>query len=107
MIFINLIIIGIKHYLVHLNHVHNVCVCFCFQKKILIYEYIIILAAFACFCYPCYTAKINDRMGEHFLTCCLNPCSLMALRTKARTAFHIRVNKDSFPCFLLAFFSYL
>ncbi len=71
-----------------------VCVCFCFQKT-----KIYILAAFACFCFPCYTAKINDRMGEHFLTCCLNPCSLMALRTKVRTAFHIRVNKDYFSYF--------
>ncbi len=76
---------------------------FFFQKKI---DFNIgnTLAAFAYFCCPCYVAKINDRMGEHFLTCCINPCSLMALRTKVRTAFHIRVNKT---ISLLFFFMFL
>ncbi|CAF1217188.1 unnamed protein product [Rotaria magnacalcarata] len=47
-------------------------------------------SAFAYFCTPCYIAKLHDRSGEHFLTNCINPCSLMVLRTKVRTAFHIR-----------------
>ncbi|CAF1141581.1 unnamed protein product [Rotaria sordida] len=47
-------------------------------------------SAFACFCSPCYIAKLNDRTGEYFLTYCINPYSLMALRTKVRAAFHIR-----------------
>ncbi|CAF3522205.1 unnamed protein product [Rotaria sordida] len=47
-------------------------------------------SAFACFCSPCYIAKLNDRAGEYFLTYCINPYSLMALRTKVRAAFHIR-----------------
>ncbi len=74
-----------------------------FSKKISFILYLL-LAAFACFCYPCYTAKIIDRMGEHFLTCCINPCSLMALRTKVRTAFHIRVYKEYIlPIFELSY----
>ena len=52
-----------------------------------------LLATFACCCYPCYIAKLADRMDEHCATVWFNPCSLMALRTKIRTAFHIRVNR--------------
>ncbi len=51
-----------------------------------------ILAAYACFCAPCYTAQLTDRVGDHLLTCCLNPFSLMAVRTKVRTAFKIQVS---------------
>jgi hypothetical protein len=50
------------------------------------------LAAFACFCAPCLTAKLTRRVGDPLLTCCLNPCTLMAVRVKVRTAYKIKVN---------------
>lgn len=51
----------------------------------------IISAAFACFCCCCYTASLVNRTGDSALSCCCNPCALAGLRTKVRTAFHIRV----------------
>ncbi|CAF4868710.1 unnamed protein product [Rotaria sp. Silwood1] len=47
-------------------------------------------SAYACCCAPCFIAQLTDRVGDHLLTCCLNPCSLMAVRTKVRTAFKIK-----------------
>jgi len=47
-------------------------------------------SAMSCFCNPCFTARLTRRVGDHLLTCCLNPCSLMAVRTKVRTAYKIQ-----------------
>jgi hypothetical protein len=91
-LFLHLIIIGIDHFVARFEHVHEVFVGFqC--KVILMYD--VFLAGFACFCNPCYTAKLIDRTGDNFWTGWFNPCSLMALRTKVRTTFRIRVNKGT------------
>jgi len=47
-------------------------------------------SAFACLCNPCYTAQLTKRAGDHILTCLVNPCTLMAVRTKVRTAYKIK-----------------
>ncbi|CAF0878242.1 unnamed protein product [Adineta ricciae] len=49
-------------------------------------------SALACFCTPCYTAKVIDRTNDNYCTGFCNPWSLMALRTKVRTAFRIQGN---------------
>jgi len=47
-------------------------------------------SAFACLCCPCYTAQLGKRAHEHILTILVNPCLLMELRTKVRTAYQIQ-----------------
>ncbi|CAF2981016.1 unnamed protein product [Rotaria socialis] len=47
-------------------------------------------SAYACFCALCYAAQLTDRVGDHTLTCCLNPCSLTAVRTKVRATYKIK-----------------
>jgi hypothetical protein len=95
-LFIHLLIIGNILFLVHLNHVHDVC-----MNMTIFYQFYVLflLAARACFCNPCFTARLTDRVGDHLLTCCLNPSSLMAVRTKVRTAYKIDVNEKIY-CFL-------
>ena len=91
MMFILLIIIGTVHFSVHSILVIEVCVCM-LRNSLMNMSFL--LATFACCCYPCYIAKIADRLDEHCATVWINPCALMALRTKIRTAFHIRVKTD-------------
>jgi hypothetical protein len=46
------------------------------------------------FCFPCFACHLAWRMNEScWITCCL-PGYLAVLRTKMRTAFRIKVNKD-------------
>ncbi|CAF1212486.1 unnamed protein product [Adineta steineri] len=47
-------------------------------------------SALFCFCLPCCVAKMSERQGDHILTCCVNPCTLMAIRTKVRAAYKIK-----------------
>ncbi|UJR31891.1 hypothetical protein I4U23_019365 [Adineta vaga] len=49
-------------------------------------------SAFACFCTPCYIAKVIDRTNDNYCIGFFNPYALMALRTKVRTSFRIRGN---------------
>jgi len=47
-------------------------------------------SAYACFCNPCYTAQLTERVGDHLLTCLLDRGVLMSIRTKVRTAYKIQ-----------------
>ncbi|UJR14831.1 hypothetical protein I4U23_001816 [Adineta vaga] len=46
-------------------------------------------SAYACLCGPCYLSQLSDRVGEHKLACCIVPGTLLAIRTKVRTAYKI------------------
>ncbi|CAF0935236.1 unnamed protein product [Adineta ricciae] len=46
-------------------------------------------SAYACLCGQCFVGQLADRLGEHFITCCIVPGSLLALRTKVRTVYKI------------------
>lgn len=80
--------VGKRLFLVHLNHVQDVCK---HRIDIRYVMHFLFLAACACFCNPCLTALLTDRVGDHLLTCCLNPCALMAVRTKVRATYKIKV----------------
>lgn len=84
-------ILGTELFLVHLVHVQNVCIM-TMTKKYNNLIYGIFLAALACFCNPCYTAMLTDRVGDNMLTCFINPCVLMGIRTKVRATYKIQVS---------------
>jgi hypothetical protein len=69
------------------------------------FDILYLLAAYACLCTPCFTAQLTDRQGDHFLTCCLNPCVLSGIRTKVRTAYKIEVNIYTYISYCTAIFS--
>lgn len=79
---------GTTHYLLHSSHVHDVRM----RISFITFERYFHLAAYACFCNPCFTAQLTQRAGDHILTCCVNPFTLMAIRTKVRTAYKIEVS---------------
>ena len=80
---------GINRILVRSRRVHDV---WSLQDDVLSELFILPrLAAFACCCSCCYVASLVSRTGESRLSCLCNPCAPSALRTKVRTAFHIRV----------------
>ncbi len=80
--------------MVHLSHVRDVRIHSYrdYMIKYSNFDILYLLAAYACLCTPCFTAQLTDRQGDHFLTCCLNPCVLSGIRTKVRTAYNIEVN---------------
>jgi hypothetical protein len=103
MLFTLFIMNGTIVFLLHLSHVHNVCLNFIIG----ISNPVSFLAAYACFCCPCLTAQLSKRVGDHTLTCLVNPAALMVIRTKVRTAYKIKVNIYEYLSIFLTRFLFL